>query len=186
MMGLDRRSFDEAIDDLLRPESIESSRQLPDEATGYVAWGEYGRILAGYFDVFPREQILVVFTNELEGSPDQLMRRVQGFIGVNPDSLPDNLGKRYRMGGTERRFPWMSPDAMQRAVAQSSVTRGLWHLLPKDGRRRIDHIFRHTAYLVDLWNRRNGQSIVDTSDYTRNRLYEHFVQDAAQLSEILR
>ena len=52
MNGLDKRTFNDAIDELLRPESLRDARQHPQETTGYVAWGEYGRILAAYFDVF--------------------------------------------------------------------------------------------------------------------------------------
>lgn len=185
MTGLDRRSFDEAIIELLRPDSIRASRELPQETTGYVTWGEYGRILAGYFDVFPREQILVVFTEELEHAPRQLLYRVQKFLGVTPDFVPDNLGERYRMGGTERRFSWLNPHAVQGAAARTPVTRALWHALPEASRRRIDHGFRHTAYRFDLWNRGSKANVDDPRSSTLQQLYEYFVPDTAQLATLL-
>lgn len=68
MNGSEQRSFDEAIAEHLRPDALERARRRPLADTGYVAWGEYRRILGGYFTVFPREQILVAFTDELERS----------------------------------------------------------------------------------------------------------------------
>src|SRR5205807_7414257 len=62
MNRIEERTFERAIDDLLQTDALADARREPREQTGYVAWGEYGRILAGYFDVFSPEQILIVFT----------------------------------------------------------------------------------------------------------------------------
>ncbi|MGA8939297.1 MAG: sulfotransferase, partial [Acidobacteriaceae bacterium] len=137
MNDLDKRPFAEAVDELLRPAALAQSRREPRETTGYVAWGEYGRILAGYFDVFPPEQILVLFTDELENAPAQLLRRIYEFLDVDGDVMPENIGVRYRVGGSERRLSWLgtysslNPWAIQRALARSSVSRRLWHSLPE-------------------------------------------------------
>src|SRR5437588_10561271 len=64
--GWDTRSVDQAVDELLQPEALEKARRDIHEITGYVVFGEYGRILGGYLDVFPREQLLVVFTRDLQ------------------------------------------------------------------------------------------------------------------------
>jgi len=176
---------------LLSPDSLEHSRQHLEETTSYITWGEYGRILTGYFDVFPREQILVVFTEELELAPEKLLRRVHEFIGVTSDFVPANLGTRYRAGGTERRFSWMSPRAslspqgLQRAVTRNSATRAAWHALPEGGRRRITRGYEHFAYRADLWNRRNGTNVAGPTPAVLGRLREHFAQDADQLAALL-
>jgi hypothetical protein len=185
MRGLEERSFNDAISELLRPESIRSSREFPQETTGYITWGEYGRILAGYFDVFPREQILVVFTEELERSPQQLLHRVQEFLGVTADFLPDNVGERYRVGGTGRRLSWLDLHAVQSAARRISVIRALWHALPEATQRRIDLGFRDTVYRFDLWNRHNKSSIDDPSPSTLNQLRAHFTQDTDRLTTLL-
>ncbi len=52
--GGELRSFDEAIDELLAPAALEEARRRPAESSGYVVWGEYGRILAGYLGPSPR------------------------------------------------------------------------------------------------------------------------------------
>ena len=70
MNQMDKRTFAQAIDELLQPDALEQARREPRETAGYIVWGEYGRILAGYFEVFPREQILVLFTEELKAIPN--------------------------------------------------------------------------------------------------------------------
>jgi hypothetical protein len=196
MNGFERRSFDEAIHELLRPDSLLQARRCPQERTGYVTWGEYGRILAGYLDVFPREQVLVVFTEDLERVPEQVLRRVHAFLDVTPDFIPDNLGTRYRVGRTERRFSWLSPSegfwprpyqAVKRAVTDNRAARGLWYALPEAGRKRINRRIDHRLYQLDLWNRRDRASN-DTGALTLATLIKlraHFAQDTDQLTALL-
>lgn len=191
MDGFERRSFDQAVAGLLRPDSLSQSRGFPQETTGYVTWGEYGRILAGYFDVFSPEQILVVFTDELENTPEQLLLRIYDFLGVAPDFIPDNLGTKYRTSGTERRLPWMSPykplspQGLQRAATRSQLVRSTWHRLPTSGRRKIKRGFEYSAYRIDLWNRRNRAGSDEPNDLTVNLLREHFAPDADRLAGLI-
>lgn len=185
MNRLERRSFEAVIDDLLRPESLECSRQCPEEATGYVTWGEYGRILAGYFDVFSREQIMILFTDELAHAPEQLLRRVYEFLGVSPNLMPDNLRTRYREGTDARRFSWLSPDALQNAATHNLATRAIWHTLPERSRRWVDHQFASIRYRLDLWNRVRGTDISPPGAATLTRLEEHFAGDADRLAALL-
>jgi Sulfotransferase family len=201
MVGRERRSFDDAIADLLRPDAIERARRDPQENRGYVAWGEYGRILAGYFDVFAREQILVVFTDELERAPAQLLRRIHAFIGVSADFEPQNLGKRYRVGAIERGFLWtspsswispsspLSPQGVRRAAARNSATRALWHALPPARQRRLARPYERIATHVVRWSRRKPANEVkanaEPSSATLARLREHYAQDSGQLAALL-
>jgi hypothetical protein len=190
--GWDSRSFEEAVDDLLQPEALDDARRVPRETTGYVAWGEYGRILAGYFDVFPRSQILVVFTADLDRNPQCLLRRIFEFIGAEPDFVPPDVGVKYRVGSSKQRFKALgfqsplNPWAVQRTVTSRATTRRLWHALPHQARRRIDRTYSQLAYRVDLWNR------VATEDEAREpdpatlaRLRAHYAGDTQQLASLL-
>lgn len=200
MRGLERRSFDEAIGKLLRPHALEKTRARPRERTGYITWGEYGRILTGYFDVFPREQILVVFTEELERAPAQLLSRIQEFIGVRPDFEPDNLGRRYQAGVIESGFSWsspsswmspsspLSPQGVGRALSRNSVARALWHVIPEDHQGRWWRPYQRIARRAALRNRRSPPNEVSAntkpSPATLARLHEHYAQDADQLAAL--
>jgi hypothetical protein len=191
MNEIENRPFDQAIDDLLQPEGLAEARREPRELTGYVTWGEYGRILAAYYDVFSKEQILVLFTEELEHDPERLLQRIYDFVGVRDDFIPDNLGTRYRVGGSGLRVPSLgtysrlSPWAIQRNLTGNSALRRLWHALPEHRRRQIDRVYGWVGYKIDLWNRQVNADGEDVETATVERLRAHYQQDGAQLKELL-
>ncbi len=183
MNGRETRAFADAIDEQLQPKSLESARARPTYTNSYIAWGEYARILDPYFALFPRDQILVVFTQELEATPGVVLRRVYEFIGAAPEFVPDNLGKRYRVGASTRRFSRLTPEGLQRALSSNSMSRSAWHALPTGARGRVDREFRRLAYRFDLWNRRsiglNGQATCAEA-----RVRGHFDEERKRLSEL--
>jgi hypothetical protein len=185
MNGLDERSFERAIDDLLQPESLVESRNYPQEATSYITRGEYGRILSRYLEVFPREQLLVVFNDELERSPQALLQRMFEFIGVGTQFIPDNLGVRYREAAASRRLSWLNPDAIVRATAGRHLARKTWHLLPDTTRRRISNGYAGIAYQIELRNRTASEPSSAPASATVARLREHFAADRAELAMLL-
>lgn len=187
----DDRPFEQAIDELLRPEALEESRRRPRQTTGYVTWGEYGRILAGYLAVFPREQILVTFTDELEQDPMRLLRRIYEFIGVRSDFVADSIGVRYRAGATKQRIRLLGFQSplnvwrIQRALAGNAVAKQLWHAIPERGRRQIDRVVARAGYEIDLWNRRAEDGPVDFDRVTLERLRAHYAPDTDRLAALL-
>jgi Sulfotransferase domain len=184
--GWDRRDFATAVSELLAPEALDAARRMPNETTGYLVWGEYGRILGGYLDVFPREQLLALYTTELRDDPAAVVRRVYEFLGVAADYVPDNLGTEYRIGASARRLHWLDLPRFQARVARSRVARGLWRALPETGRRRADKAFDRVNYLSQLWNRRGSAGpAVPQQDDLDQRLRAHFAQDTRRLTAVL-
>jgi hypothetical protein len=167
--GIERRPFDQAIAELLHPEALEHARHHPNESTSYVVWGEYGRILSGYFDVFPREQLLVLFTDELERTPVKLLSRLYEFLGTK-SYIPENLNIRYRAGGSQRRFSWLRLGEARRAIAHGPGTRSMWRALPDTIRNPIDRSFDRLVYRADLWNRRPQVNVDKPSSATLSQL----------------
>jgi hypothetical protein len=186
MNGWDTRPFPEAVRELLGADALLSARRTANETTGYVVWGEYGRILAGYLEAFPREQLLVLFTNELRDQPQAVLRRVFEFIGVDPEFVPDNLGTNYRESGASRRVGWLDLNTLQAAASSNAAVRGLWHALPEPARRRVDTRFDRLNYLLSLWNRRSGSAGAepDPETETDRALREHYAPDAVRLAEL--
>ena len=70
------------------PEAIDFEHQHH----GYVARGRYAEQLERWFDAFPREQVLVVFSDDLENKPVETMAEVQEFLGL-PPIAPDVAGR---------------------------------------------------------------------------------------------
>jgi Sulfotransferase family len=191
MEGIEERSFTHAIRELLRPEALAQARREPRETTAYVTWGEYGRILEGFYDVFPADQLLVLYTAELERDPRSLLRRVFEFLDVDADFVPENLGTQYRVGGAQRRiawlgtYSWLSPLALQRVLTRNFLSRRLWHALPNPLRRRLDRLFGRLVYRLDLWNRRTDTLDDQTDETTMRRLREHFESDSRRLAGLV-
>lgn len=171
--GLEQRPFEEAIVQLLRPEALQAARLHPDETTGYIAWGEYGRILRDFLDYYPRQQLLILFTATLRDAPDRVMEEACRFLGVDV-VYPDNLGKKFHQGGLEQRLPWAKG-----LVKETPLSR-LWQLVPESARRR-------TRYWFEQWNTMpDADDGPQLSAATRDRLREHFAADYALLQQAVK
>ena len=77
----------------------------------YLAQSRYAHQIERYLACFPREQLLVVQSERLRDDRHETMRRILGFIGVDADALPPNLGEEYL------RSP--PPTGVRRAVARA-------------------------------------------------------------------
>ncbi len=188
MRGIEQRTFDAAIEELLEPGALAESRLRPDETNGYVVLGEYGRLLGGYLDVFPREQLLVLFQGDLERGPAAVCGTIFAFLGVDPGFRPPNLGSRYHDGGSHRRFAWLDLTSWQRAARRSARLSGLWQRLPRSARRRALKRFNLVSRRLFLWNRVpvDTEAEPDTpSAETLTRLRAHYREDEARLRELL-
>jgi Sulfotransferase family len=189
MRGHERRGFDAAIAELLRPEALAGSRANPTVKDSYVVLGEYGRLLAGYLDVFPRERLLVLFHEELERDPAAVCERAFAFLGVDPGFRPPDLGRRYNEGAGRRRFAWLDPIEWQRAAARSAALRGLWRRLPRSLRRRALLRFKGASWRLFLWNRvpagKGGAGPDPVSPETLAALRAHYREDEAALRALL-
>ena len=183
------RSFDAAVDEQLRPEALVAARARPGVMhDSYVVLGEYGRLLQGYFDAFPREQLLVLFHEDLERDPAAVCERAFAFLGVDPGFRPPNLGRRYNEGASNRRFAWLDPTRWQRAAARSAALRSLWRWAPRSLRRRILNRFDLAAWRLFLWNRAPADAGADpdpASPETLARLRAHYREDGRRLQALL-
>jgi hypothetical protein len=205
--GREQRSFDAAVDELLQPSTALHARRFPRESLGYVAWGEYGRILSGYYEVFAHEQLLVLFTEELERDPGTCLRRIHEFIGVNPDFVPDDLGTRYGVGKFAAGFSWrrpsswmspaspLSPQGARRRLWRSSAARSAWNRLSPQRRaeigRRYERIVRAATRRQTAARWKQQRTVEDDaadavpSDATLARLRRHYADDATTLAALL-
>lgn len=188
--GWDTRPFGEAVRDLLAPEALVTSRRELHESTGYVVFGEYGRILSGFFEAFPREQLLVLFTKELDQNPRPVIRRIFEFLEVDPGFVPDNLEKHYHATGSSVRLKWLDLYGWHDAAASSPTIRRAWQALPPGMRRRIDAQYLRLNYRSRFWNRGGWtrRETVRETEYdaeTDRMLTEHFRADAEVLADLL-
>jgi Sulfotransferase family len=183
--GVESRSFDAALDDLLQPESLDAARLVPKRTNSYVTKGEYARVLSGFLDVLPRDRILALFTDELTAEAEATLRRVFDFLGVTCDYVPDNLGTRYREGADRRRVKKLNLYAFQAKLAKIGPAKKAWHALPGGARERIDRAYRVLGFRAAMWNAHRGAARDGISESAADRLRTHFLSDSEELGRLL-
>jgi hypothetical protein len=186
MKRLETRSFEDAIDELLHEDALADARIQPTEANSYITRGEYGRALGNFLELFPREQLLVLFAEDLDRDPAQVLQAMFSFIGVDPDFAPPNLGERYRRAGEQRRIGRLDLHGWRQRLASRGSARAAWERLPAGLRRALDRRVRVVSYRVELWNaRQRGKSAAPEIDPNLvSRLTDHYRPDVDRLTQL--
>jgi hypothetical protein len=188
MMCLERaeaRPFEKAIEEQLNPSALRRARIAPTRTNNYVVMGEYGRVLGAFLRVFPREQLMVTFSDELKGEPEKTLAKIFDFVGVDSGFVPDNLHTQYRKGAASERIPGFNLYEWQAELAGLRPARKLWRALPSGVRGRIDRTYRLMSYRTAMWNARRGVDEVGVSPTTRDRLISHYRPDSEALADLV-
>jgi len=158
--GRERRSFDQAIRE--EREGLFSEEKLSFGQRSYLGLGFYDRMLAPYFDLFPRSRIGVFLFDHLLRDPADLMSDLFGFLHVDPAFEPA-VSVRYNASGvprgawatatskafrkrpwTERaklRLPGLIQDTMDRWIEASRARRLEVPELPKELQRELVSLY---------------------------------------------
>jgi hypothetical protein len=123
-LGREPLSFDEALD--AEPERLRADPQAWWDH-GYVARGRYAEQLERWWLAFPREQLLVLTSEELAADPGRTYARVLAFLGVEPHELGDYPRV------FEQRYDEMRPETRDRLEREfAEPNRRLYELLGRD------------------------------------------------------
>jgi hypothetical protein len=68
----------------------------------YAEISAYGKHLARYYQVFPRERVLLLIQEEFSAAPLSGVQDAYRFIGVRPDYVPAGLGSRHNVATAPR------------------------------------------------------------------------------------
>jgi hypothetical protein len=176
--GFEARSFEDAVTACLQPEVLERARRQPNRTNSYVASGEYGRILSAYYRLFPPDQLLVFFTEELKRQPETVLQSVFQFLGVDADFEPSNLGKVYHRGGSQRFIPGLEYRHLKR-VRLLRPLRPIWRaLLPQKARRRFWYWLEQRNVVPQRDREQAGADV-------RRQLMDHYAPDFERLSGLI-
>lgn len=172
--GRETRSFEDAVRALLAPQALELARRHPLEMQPYIVQGEYGRILGVYLDVFPREQLHVLLTADLEAEPLRTLREIFAFLGVADSHRPPRPGVHHHRGGQGRR---LDPDGEREL--KEYLARAAWPHTPRpvQHRRAFDFWFLQ-------WNVVPDEQLPPIDLEIRMALHEHFTADAQALTAL--
>lgn len=187
--GMETRDFDEAATVLLTPEALARDRNAipPDYAEGYAqaneevtryyfVWSEYARALERFLSKFPREQLLILYMEDMQREPQASIDAVLEFLGLPADYQPPNLGKVYHKGGARQ----LIPNAWREALKRNGAFRAVWDRVPQRSRGIVN-------YWYDQLNvrKRKGSDTAAPTQETRQRLAAHFAPDVRRIEELV-
>ena len=172
--GYESHSFEECIQAQLSLKALTESRLNPTRTNSYIIWGEYGRIISGYTQHFPIEQILILYTESLEHNPKDLLMQIYNYLAVEPFQ-PKGIGQKFRQGGTKARMPTVNKiiNIISNKTIRRIVPFELWSELGR-------------LYLsFELWNTVPDKSKeIPLGHETLQKLYLHYKEDTASLERI--
>jgi hypothetical protein len=175
--GMERRSFEQAIADQLTPQALEEARHHHTETNSYVTAGEYGRILDSYRRLFPRDQILVLYVNELRDEPQRLVKELLHFIGAEPERKGSaGEANLHFPSGSRRRVSVEAERALVRHLEDE-----IYPLVPEERRRFAARAF---GFFFEGWNVVPDDRAPPIDVAMRDLLAEHFEADAGTLKTL--
>jgi hypothetical protein len=182
LRGAETRGLDEAVTELLRPEQLVKARACFSATDAYVVQSEYGRILAPYFEAFPHENIMVLYTKDLADDAADVMRRIFGFVGVAEDFAPPNLGERYLEQAAKPRSRAFDVPRLTRALRRREGLLSTWERIPIRVRQRLWTM----VFFVEKWNRSSSEAkpAPTLSPEMECALRAHFAPDRERLSAL--
>lgn len=172
-------SFSRAIQDRLNPLALATARasSAPTHSHGYesesdfyLVWSEYGRILSSYRRHFPKNQLLVLYLEDLKTDPHGVLNKVLDFLDLDGDFRPRGLGEVMHSGGDQTRIP----HGLRVWLRQQGPIASLWRKIP-------DHQQGRLRFLYERWNNKKTKSPLKLSNTLAQELREHFAQDTRLL-----
>jgi hypothetical protein len=172
--GREPRGFEQAALELLEPAALERARREPPNVQPYLAQGEYGRILAAYLELFPREQLHLLLTEALEDTPAQALQAIFEFLEVDDTHRPRGLDERHHRGGYARR---LDPEAEREL--KDHLAREVWPKTPRAPEQQRAFNFWFTQ-----WNVIPDERLPPIDAQVRVLLERHFAGDAELLEAV--
>jgi hypothetical protein len=140
----------------------------------YLDYSRYALQVEQYLEHFPREQLLVVTSEDLRESRDATMRRVYEFIGVDPALMPANMDREF----------YQTKDRATRSPIPLRLRKGLKRRFPST--RRFKELEPDILGMLRRLTRRREQQSVAAMPFTihedvRARLIAELEDDVRRL-----
>lgn len=133
--------------------------------------GLYTKQLQRYFDVFSREQVLIMIYEDIAKNPQKFIKKVYEHIGVDGSFVPPSLERQINIA----RIPKNTKiDSCMREVAE---------FLRRHGASKLVHMIKSSGFtdLIRKVNtKENKKSVFDVTSYKK-----YFMEDVQKLSELI-
>ncbi len=162
--------FDVAVDKL-----VSQDKGKPGDAkieTISFVTSEYGQTLSNYYKLFPKKNILVLYTDDLRKDPSGLIKRVFKLLGIDAKYTPEDVNQRSNVGGGSK-IKYMSPGFLRKVP----YFYALWRKIPKS--------FRDKVYMrVTRWNIKPDNEKLDPSSPAYKKLVDYYAPDIKKLEKL--
>lgn len=100
--GKDNRSFQQAVKELIKPRNLSDKYVFKKQDTEYLYFGEYGRIYSNFLKYFNKENILIIFSEDLRDSKIDTLNKILSFLNVDFELNEKVLKRNYHAGGIQK------------------------------------------------------------------------------------
>lgn len=171
--GVETLSLEQALRDALEPAALSAARTLishsdREESQRHIVVGEYGRCLSAYLEYYSRDNILILFTENMKSNPSEVMRRTLRFLGLDDKWKSPTLGRIFNRGGAREIVPGLG--LLRRHIHQVPRLLRPWRLMPQAWR-------RWAWFWLQTWNVRKGSGAEIVPDDMRRRLISFYRSD---------
>jgi hypothetical protein len=178
--GLEKRSFMDAINHLMLPDNAKMARELPtgrkSEDSTYLVWGEYGRMLGKYSQYFDKKNILVLFMDDLESSPQDVLNKITEFLDVRSTCFENSDEVTvYNQGGGGGFI------SIARKLKYIPFMKYFWRLLGQNTRSAI--YMRLNEVKIGGKAELKSSSVYDFDPMFVSKLYDYYEDDLKFLSK---
>jgi len=81
--------------------------------------GLYGKHLERVFRFYPKDHVKIFLYEQIDQNPEQVLRELYEYIGVDPDFVPDSVRRKYNMSGFSRAQKFFRLPQLQKALLRS-------------------------------------------------------------------
>lgn len=169
--------FDHEIFSLLEQDRLIQARATEhenkeDESAYIVAWSEYGRMLEPYFEKFGRENMLILYTRDLEQDGEAVYARIFDFLGIDRSWTAPEMTAVFHKGGDK---PIVNVKKLKKIPVFGWLLKTTYNLLPG-----------HLRYLISTRNiRAISKSARDLHPSTSALLDRHFAEDQSKIDRLV-
>lgn len=168
------RSFSQAIDELLNSKDLDKQRLKTWDATNrFLFASEYGKILNEYYALFGRQNILVLYTNDLKNKPGYVLDKFFQFINVKQGYRPSNIHGQHNKGGMKPKLAILTPKYLYKIP----FFRKFWrNFIPYRLRKFIE-------VRVNSWNAKADKTKLDKESEVYIKLIKFYANDVKFLEK---
>lgn len=171
-VGADK-NFEQATTDFLDYSKKPENREKDWDPVELAFYGsEYGTILEQYYAVFKKEQILVVYFEELKNNPQALINKLCKFIGVDSDYAIKTQKEVFNANGSAPKIGLLTPKYLHK-----SFVRKIWRIFPYNLRKLVEA-------KINSWNTKVDTTKIDTTTKEYAALKKYYAKELVKLESL--